>query len=145
MTTINTANPSTRTSLGRLLIAGLLGGALAAAANTALLLIGQAAGVAFLAPLGPPGSPLQAIQPINVIMLCLMPALVAALLLAGLAQLTHRPQPIFLVVAGVFLLISIIPDWVLPMDSLATRLLLSLMHLVAAALIVGALLRTHPY
>lgn len=141
MTTARTPNSVVGAGLGRLLIAGLAGGALAAAANTALLLIGKAAGVSFLAPIGPPGSPLQAIQPFNVMMLCLVPALVAALLLAGLIRFTRRPQPIFQAVAGAFLLVSLIPDWALPMDSLATRILLSLMHLVAATLIVGALLR----
>lgn len=144
MTTTTTASLVTGAGLSRLLIAGLIGGALAAAANTALLLAGKALGVAFLASLGPPGSPLQAIQPFNVMMLCLVPALVAALLLAGLGRLTRRPRPIFLAVAGAFLLVSLIPDWALPMDGLATRILLSLMHLVAATLIVGALLRDRP-
>jgi hypothetical protein len=127
--------------LGRTILAGLIGGALAAAVNTALLLAGNALGVACMAPLGPPGSPLQAIQPFNVIMLCLVPGLIAGLLLAGLGRLTRSPRPSFLAIAGAFLLLSLIPDWALPMDSLATRILLSLMHLVAAALIVGALLR----
>jgi hypothetical protein len=127
--------------LGRILLAGLAGGALAAAVNTALLLIGKAAGVAFLAPVNGPTAPLVALQPLNVIMLSLIPALIAALLLTGLARLTRHPQLIFQAVAGAFLLFSLIPDWALPMDSLATRILLSLMHLVAAALIVGALLR----
>jgi hypothetical protein len=128
-------------SLGRLLAVGLAGGALAAAVNTALLLAGKAFGMAFLAPIGPPGAPLQAIQPINVIMLCLVPGLVAALLLAGLVRFTRRPRPLFLSIAGAFLLLSLIPDWALPMDGTATRALLTLMHLVAATLIVGALLR----
>lgn len=128
--------------LGRTLVAGLIGGGLAAVVNTILLLIAKAAGVAFLAPIGGPDAPLQPIAPINVIMLCLVPALVAALLLAGLGRFMQRPQPVFLAIAGVFLLISLIPDWALPMDSLATRVSLSLMHLIAAVVIVGALLRT---
>lgn len=143
MATTTTANPAPGASLGRLLIAGLAGGALAAAVNTALLLAGKTFGVGFMAPLGPPGSPLQAIQPFNVIMLCLVPSLVAALLLAGLVRFTRRPRPIFLAIAGAALLISLIPDWTVLMDGLASRALLSLMHLVAATLIVGALLRGH--
>lgn len=142
MTTITTVNPSARTSLGHTLLAGLAGGALAATANTALFLIGKAAGVAFLAPVNGPAAPLVALQPFNVIMLSLLPALVAALLLAGLARFTQRPQAIFLVIAAIVLLVSLVPDWALPLDSLATRILLSLMHLVAAMLIVGALLRS---
>jgi len=74
------------------------------------LLAGKAFGVAFMAPLGPPGSPLQAIQPFNVLMLCLVPGLIAALLLACLVRFTRRPQPIFLTIAGAFLLLSLIPD-----------------------------------
>jgi hypothetical protein len=123
---------------------GLMGGALAAVANTVTLLIGKAAGVAFLVPVNGPDAPLVALQPINIVMLCLVPALVAALVFVGLTRLTRRPQPIFLTIAGILLIISLIPDWVLPMDSLATRILLSLMHLVAAALIVGTILRARP-
>jgi len=142
MTTLTTTQTTAGgLRLGRLLIAGLIGGALAAAANTVLLLLGKAAGVAFLVPMGPPDSPLQAIQPINVIMLCLVPAMIAALLLTLLGRFTRRPSSIFLGIAGVFLLVSLFPDWTVPMDSLATRALLSTMHLLAAALIVGALLR----
>lgn len=143
--TTTTATPAAGVCLSRLLASGLIGGALAAAVNTALLLIGKAVGVAFLAPVNGPDAPLTAVQPFNVILLCLMPALVAALLLAGLTRFTRRPRPIFLAISGAFLLLSLIPDWALPMDTTATRALLTLMHLVTAALIVGALLRGRPY
>jgi hypothetical protein len=73
---------------------------------------------------------------------CLVAALGAALLLALLARFTRRPHPIFLAIAGVFLLISFYPDWAFPMDSLATHALLSVMHIVAAVAITGMLLHT---
>jgi len=143
MTTLTTIQPtSSGLRLGRLLIAGLLGGALAAAANTALLFAGKAAGIGFLAPIKGPAVPLQVIQPANVIIMCLAPALGAALLLALLGRFTRRPYRIFLAIAGLFLLVSFYPDWALPMDSLPTRALLSVMHLVAGVAITGALTRT---
>ena len=145
MNTLTTAQPDARgVRLGRTLIIGLMGGVLAAVANTVVLLIGKAAGVAFLAPVNGPNAPLVALQPINVIMACLIPALVAALVFVGLTRLTRRPQPIFLTIAGILLIISLIPVWALPMDSVATRFLLSLMHVIAAVLIVGALVRARP-
>ncbi len=68
-------------------------------------------------------------------MLCLVPAVSAALLLALLGRFTRRPSPIFL-------LVSLLPDWTVSMDSLVTRVLLSTLHLSAAALSVGVLLRS---
>jgi hypothetical protein len=39
----------------------------------------------------------------------------AALLLALLGRFTRRPDPIFLAIAELFLLVSFYPDWALPM------------------------------
>src|SRR5262245_17400689 len=126
MTTLTTVQAASRRHrFGHRLSAALLGGALAAAVNTTLLMAGKAAGIGFLAPMGGPGTPLQAVQPANVIIMCLVPALGAALLLALLDRFTRHPYPIFLVIAGLFLLVSFYPDWALPMDSLETRALLS--------------------
>src|SRR5262245_28610405 len=143
MTTLTTIKPAfKRRRFGRLLIAALLGGALAAVVNTALLLAAKTAGIGFLAPINGPDAPLQAVMPANVIVNCLAAALGAASLLALLARFSRRPHPIFLAVAGVFLLLSFYPDWAFPMDSLATRALLSIMHVVAAVAITGMLLQT---
>ena len=116
---------------------------LAALVNTALLVGGKAFGVAFLAPMGGPDAAPGTIQATNVVVACLVSALGAGLLLALLRRVTRRPYPSFLAIAGALLLASLAPAWVLPMDSIATRVLLSVMHLIAGIAIIGALLRTH--
>lgn len=60
MTSLTTTQwTSRRKDPGRLLSAAMFGGALAAAANTALLGAGKAFGIAFLAPVGGPNAPLS--------------------------------------------------------------------------------------
>ena len=145
MTTLTPAEPvPPRTRPARLLTAAMTGGVLAALVNTTLLVAGKAFGVAFLAPIGGPGAPLETIQATNVVIMSLVPALGAGLLLALLRRVTRRPSPIFLAIAGALLLASLFPGWVLPMDSVAKRTLLSAMHLVAGIMITGALLRARP-
>lgn len=138
MTTVVTSTARTP-GIGRLLGAGAVGGSVAAIVNSVLLLIGKASGVRFMAPLGGPDMPAQAIGLTQVILFSLVPGIVAALLLALLGRFSRRPYRWFLIIAVVFLLLSWIPDWTLAMDSVETRLLLSSMHLITAASIIGAL------
>ena len=157
-------HPDRLLSQASLIYVGARASALGAALNTALFFAGKAAGAGFMALIGGPAAPLQALGPANVIALSMIGALGAALVvrarkdygrqallphnavyallgaglvLALLGRLTRRAYTTFLAIAGVVLLASLLPDWTLPMDSTATRALLSVMHAVAAAAIVA--------
>lgn len=69
-----------------------------------------------------------------------MSAVAAVGLLWVLNFFTDRPYTIFLIIAGVFLLMSLTGPLFLSAP-FSTRLALSLMHIAAAAVIVGAVLR----
>lgn len=128
-----------RVALRKLLWAAPLAGLASAAGNLAVF------GVARLGldlslvmpPIGPflPSAPLTALQ---VGLASFAPALVAAVLLAILSKLTARPVLAFQVIAGVFLVLSLVGPLRQPVD-LATKLTLLSMHLVAGLAITAVL------
>lgn len=124
----------------KLLWAAPAAGALSVAGN---LLVYGAAQVAGL-PLGvapQPDAPIAPLPLVPVLVSSFAPAIVAALLLAVLARVTARAATIFAIVAAVFLVLSFVPVATAPMDGVATRLVLGVMHVVSAAAIAGGLLR----
>jgi hypothetical protein len=128
-----------RRALGVLLKAGLLGGATAAVANLVLYAVARALfAVSFIIPdMAAPGQTMS--LPIPMIAIASVgPALLAALLLWLLGRFFVRPLRIFQGISAVLLLLSLAPPMTLEAD-LATRIVLTLMHVVAAAAIVGAL------
>jgi hypothetical protein len=66
------------------------------------------------------------------------PAIGATILLTVLGRFTRRPVLIFQIVAAASLLLSFGGPWSLPVET-STKIILSLMHVVAAGAIVGTL------
>lgn len=140
MSTLTSSPVSTieRVATGNLWRAALLGGVLAAVANIVVLLIANALGLTLDVPLGPNATETAPMGVLPVILASFLPALGAAGLLALLARFTRRPITIFLGVSALFLLLSFGPLLGTPVV-VSTKVVLGLMHLVAAVPIVWAL------
>jgi Family of unknown function (DUF6069) len=119
-------------------VAALMGGLAGAVINVIVYFITQAAGVVYEIPIGGPGAPLSPLPFPGVIIATLIPAIAAGALLAALTRFTKQPLRIFWIIATLFLIVSMIPSMTLPVP-LATRLVLSAMHIVAAAAIIWGL------
>jgi hypothetical protein len=124
---------------GRLWWAGLLAAVIAAVANLIVLVVTQnLLGIPVMAP-ATPGSPeLAPLSAIAVITASVVPAIGATILLAILGKFLEHPIRVFWIISVVFLLISFISPLTLPVG-IATKITLSLMHLVAALAIVEVL------
>ena len=137
VTANSTAIPTERIALGRLWWASLLAGIGAIVANVLIYFIASAAGAIPQSVLIPGMN-----QPITVVLVILnsfVPAILAAVLLALLNRFTRRPVRIFRIIAAVLLVLSFANPLTLPGAPLAMILALDLMHIVAAAIIVGVL------
>jgi hypothetical protein len=139
MSTQTKSNPtSERVAVRKLWWAALAAGAAAAVLNLLVFLIASGPlGIALNVIM--PGSPdPQALSPIAIIMSGIFPALGAAVLLALLNRFIKRPFFVFQIIALVFVLLSL--GGVLPMPvAIAIKVVLSLMHFIAAGAIVGVL------
>ena len=120
-------------------VAALASGGLAAALNLVVYFLARAFGVP-LQVVAPGTTELQALPFFPVIFASLIPAFVAAGLLALLVRFTARPVLIFQVISAVFLVLSFASPLAMPTDG-GTKFALNLMHAVAAAAIVFGLLR----
>jgi hypothetical protein len=82
------------------------------------------------------------------IIFTLVPAIVAVLLYAALLRFTRNPARIFTAIAAVVLVLSVIPDFTyiptVPGSSAPQTAVLVVMHVVAAAVIVGMLTTLTP-
>ena len=135
--TNSTAMETERIDLRRLWWASLLAGVGAAVANTLIYLIASAAGAMPQSVLVPGIN--QPIGPMPVILNSFVPAILAAVFLALLNRFTRRPVRIFRIVAVVVLVVSFVNPFTIPGAPLAMILVLDLMHVIAAAIIVGVL------
>jgi len=143
MSTATAARPAT-SALGRTLLVGLLAGLTAGVANVVVFFLSQAIfGLPYLMPMGGPGSTPVPLPFVAVIISCVIPALLAAVLYWALGRFTRRATTIFVGLAVAFTLLSLFPSLSLPPD-LGTRLGLSFMHLVAAPIITLGLTRYAP-
>jgi len=136
-----TARPA-QTSFGRLLLVGLGAGIAAAVVNLLIFAIGGALGVPFVAQMGADQPP-QELNAAMFIAASIAPALGGAVLYGLLGRFTRRPTAIFVAVAAVFALLSLAGPLTMPVP-LATRLTLSLLHLLTAAVISYGLTRYAP-
>ena len=128
---------SERLSTGRLWQAALVAGSAAVLGNLVVFYMVGAAGVPLSIP-GPQGAmPLAAVP---VAATSFIPALLTALFLWGLSRFAARPIRTFQMVAGVLLLLSLIGPLVLPVAA-STKVVLGLMHILAAVVIVTVLSR----
>ena len=123
----------------KLLWVAPLAGVLAAVANSLVWLIAiNMLQIPMLMPLDPT-TPMQ--LPLGaVVAFSLVPAIGAGVLLALLGRFVKRPLFVFSVVAGLFLLVSFLPDILLPAAT-ATKLTLMTMHIIAAAVITSTLIK----
>jgi hypothetical protein len=117
-------------------------GALAAAASIAAVMLVQALALA-LWPEAAGFKPLDSY--LRSALFTLVPALGATLVFAQLARRTGNPVPAFVQVAAVVLLVSFIPDYLLPdpNKTLLASSLAALLHLVAGAVTVGVLVASY--
>ncbi len=128
-----------RVALGRLWWASLLAGLGATIANVVVFLIASAAGaipqtVLIQTPAGPLPVGIAA-----VVFNSFLPAIVAGVFLALLNRFTRRPIRIFRIVSAVLLVLSFANPFTIPDAPMVMILALNLMHVVAAAIIVGVL------
>lgn len=87
-----------------------------------------------------PGTPLIPVAAGMVILTSAVPAIGAAILLTILDKFVARPFRVFQIIAAVFLLLSLGGPFSLPAEvPISTKLILSAMHGIAAAAIVGVL------
>jgi hypothetical protein len=120
---------------GRLLRRGLVAAVLAAVANALVLVIASSL---FGAVVVPPGETLT-LGP--VIAASAIGAVGAAVVLGIIGRFSRRPIPVFRVIALVVLLLSLVP---IPLQGVAgpSAGVLALMHVLAAAIVVGVLTTT---
>jgi len=146
MPEVKTANPINQRARTYTILtglrAGMLGGLVAAIGNLIIFLIGQAfLGDSFVVPTFPDGAP-GAVSPVNVALYSLVPGVVAGLLLALLNRSASEPVQIMLGISISFLLFSFTAPLGLPSIPDMTRVVLAVMHVVAAVAILGILLRS---
>jgi hypothetical protein len=123
--------PVTRPRVWRV---GLVAGLGAAAATTATAVVADAAGVS-LAISG------EQIPPAGFAQLTFMCALLGVALAAVFARRSSRPRTTFVRTTVALTVLSLLPDVVVDADS-ATRLVLGLTHIVAAAIVIPAISRS---
>jgi hypothetical protein len=124
-------------SWGQIVRAGVIAAITAMVANIIVFYIGSALGFMPTTYINP-----QLGRPISVgevIGSTIAGAVGATVLFALLARFTRRPVTIFRIVAGIVLLLSFATPFTLPGAPLSLILTLEVMHVIAAAIIVGVL------
>lgn len=127
-----------RVDTKRLPVAALVAAAVSAAGNFVLYLIATAALGAIEVQMGGPQAPVTPLSGVLVIIMSALPALLAAGLLWLLNRFVARPFAVFQAIAVVGALISLAGPLTLQVG-LASKVVLSLMHIIAAVAIVMVL------
>jgi Family of unknown function (DUF6069) len=146
-----TANPTltdTDTDTGhssfhprRIALAGAVSGVVAAVATTVVVMIAEAAGAPMEA--APQGAALEHIPLAGYAQLTLMCVAIGVGIAIALARWAKRPARTFLVVTLGLTVLSFAPD-LTTQTTTATRLVLMLTHVVAAAIVIPAIARRLP-
>jgi Family of unknown function (DUF6069) len=141
MATTTLTSSRTTPSIVSYLQTGVIAGVIAAIGNVIVYFVGQALGASFDI-IMQPSTPVVPLPIVAIVMFSVVPALGAALLAWALNRYIARGNAIFVGIAVVFLLLSIIPDITMP-DPVtnATRLGLIVMHFVAGGVITYMLSR----
>jgi hypothetical protein len=139
--TTSTLNNTTTPSIVSYLQTGVIAGVIAAIANVIVYFVGQAVGASFEI-IMQPGTPITPLPIFAIVMFSVVPAIGAAVLAWALNRYVARGNQIFVGIAVVFLLLSLIPDITMP-DPVtnATRIGLIIMHFVAGGVITYLLSR----
>jgi hypothetical protein len=138
-TTTMTQDTRGTTGAGKLFGQAVLGGAIAAVANLALYFGAQAAGVSLQGEFQP--GQLGALPVPAVVMASLVPALFAAVVALLARRFTQNGARTFAIISVVFTLVSLGGPLGVVGASVATKVVMDLMHVVAAAGIGGMLYR----
>ena len=125
--------------LGRMPQALGIGVGAAIVLNLLILFVGKALGATFVVPLGPTQE-MTELPIIAIVLASLIPALAAAGFLAILGRFTARPFFFFQIVGWLFLVLSLVPPFTMPIDT-ATAIGLDVMHVVTGAAIILSLVR----
>lgn len=125
-------------SFSRLALAGVIAAVVAAAANLIIFFVARdALDISFVFPFA--GNEPRSLPASGVATMSVIPALLGAGLLWLLARFVRHPLRTFQAAALLILLVSFIPVLTLKDTEMSTRMSLLLMHIVAAAVIVGVL------
>lgn len=127
-----------RVPAGRLWLLALAAAGIAAVVNLLIWLLAGVANLPLNIQMGGPEAPVVPLSAGPVIVMSVVPALAGAALLWLLGRVTAQPFRWFTIIAVVVLLLSLAGPLLLPV-ALANKLVLSLMHVVAAGVIVGIL------
>lgn len=136
MTTTVTTTRAADSSTGALIATGVAAAAAASAATMAVAAAGRAAGVS----LDVSGAPIPILGFAVLTALC---SLVGLILAAVLSRTVRNPQRVFIRTTVVLTVLSLVPD-VIADAAPATKALLMLTHLVAAAIVIPAVARRLP-
>jgi Family of unknown function (DUF6069) len=129
-----TTTPTTRT--GSLFVTGIVAAAVASCATTAVAAAGNAVGIS----LDMAGQPIPAL---GFGTLTAVFSLVGLVLAAVLARIARHPHSTFVRTTVVLTVLSLVPDAIADAGT-ATKALLMLTHLVAAAIVIPAIARRLP-
>jgi hypothetical protein len=145
MTVGSTSSAKAIMSFGELARAVALGAGIAVAGNLALLLIANILNISLTVFVGPPapGAQTMTIDPFSVVVSSALPAPVGALVYWLLTRFSRRGREIFIAVAGVVFLLSLLPIFAQPLTPTG-MIVLILMHLVAAGAITWSLVSRAP-
>lgn len=127
-------------SIRRLLWGGPVATLLAILATWLYYGVTKALGEQYLLPLDGGSSHLSPMPVIMPVITTLIPGMVASIFFGLLIRFSRKPATIFLSVSLAALLLSFGGPYYLPEVSLETKILLGLMHILAAAIITGGIL-----
>jgi hypothetical protein len=136
MTATSTAVPSVTANIGSLTRSGFAAAALASGATSAVAAAGHAAGIS----LDVGGA---SIAVLGFAVLTAMFSLVGLVLAAVLSRTARRPRSTFVRTTVVLTVLSLVPDAMADAASV-TKVLLTLTHVVAAAIVIPAVARRLP-
>jgi len=117
---------------------GVLAAVIAAVINAIIWLIARALGVSFR--VQPPGQTESTVNLLRVILITLVPILLAVGLYVLLQRVTRRPFLVFLVIALVVFVLSLLPP-LSAADETGTHVALILMHIVATLAVLAGVYR----
>ncbi len=127
-------------SLGAVMKAALVGAGIAAVGNLILLLLADLFNIPLNVAAGPPGpdAPVMTIGPAQVIIFSVVPAFVGGLLYFVLTRVSTKASTIFIIIAVIMALLSLLPLFGQPLTT-GGVIVLILMHTVAAVAITWAI------
>ena len=131
-------NSAGRMPAGRLWLLALAAAGVAAVVNLLIWMLAGVLNIPLNIQMGGPAAPVVPLSAVLVIVMSVVPALAGAALVWLLGRITARPFRWFAIIAAVVLLLSLAGPLMLAV-TLANKLLLCLMHVVAAGVIVGVL------